>query len=167
MTSEEALSKINESAEHNCMKLVPDNDKGVTYALCLTNDDIVVKQISPYYPLRELAIFMEGYAAGLPNKEQESKDEVYLLYEGDEWLSRSSLSLMGIFTNEEDLKKGCEELVRSRAERNYTDSEKEWCDSMEDFIVYCVDELMSNRQVLSSYSSFTISQVATNVMEEI
>ena len=167
MTSEEALTKINESAEHNYMKLVPDNDKGGTYALCLTDDGKVSKQISPYYPLRELAIFMEGYAAGLPNKEQKSKDEVYLLYEGDEWLSRSSLSLMGIFTNEEDLKKGCEELVRSRAEQNYTHSEKEWCESMEDFIVYCVDELMSNRQVLSSYSSFTISQVATNVMEEI
>ena len=167
MTSEEALTKINESAEHNCMKLVPDTNMGGTYALCLTDDVKVSKQISPYYPLRELAIFMEGYAAGLPNKEQESKDEVYLLYEGDEWLSRSSLSLMGIFTNEEDLKKGCEELVRSRAERNYTDSEKEWCESLEGFIVYCVDELMSNRQVLSSYSSFTISQVATNVMEEI
>lgn len=43
--------------------------------------------------------------------------KVYLLYEGDEWLSTDSLVLMGIFTSKQAFKFNAEKLIRQRARK--------------------------------------------------
>lgn len=43
---------------------------------------------------------------------------VYLLYEGDEWLSSDSLVLMGIFTSPESFKANAEKLIRQRIKQH-------------------------------------------------
>lgn len=52
---------------------------------------------------------------------------VYLLYEGDEWLSSDSLVLMGIFTSKESFKANAEKLIRQRIKQHRrTASENGW-----------------------------------------
>ena len=169
MAQKNILKSVRHYAEANGLEIVPDQITGKTFALCIVQEGKIVKQYSPYCSPKELNMFIEGFIAGLQDKEvrEKNKAEVYLLYEGDEWLSKSSQVLMGIFTNEQDLKKGCEELVRSRADRNFTDEDREYFDTTEDFVEDSVVELMSNRQLLGNCTSFMISQVATNVLNEI
>ena len=169
MAKKDILKSVRHYAKANNLEVVPDQITGKTFALCIVHEGKIVKQYSPYCSPKELNIFIEGFNVGVQDKEikEKPKTEVYLLYEGDEWLSISSQVLMGIFTNDQDLKKGCEELVRSRADRNFTDEDRESFDTIEDFVEDSVNELMSNRQLLGYYTSFMISQVATNVMNEI
>ena len=54
-------------------------------------------------------------------------EEVYLLYEGDEWLSKGSLVLMGIFTSDEQLKCNAEKLIRERGKKHVRDYESQMC----------------------------------------
>ena len=52
--------------------------------------------------------------------------KVYLLYEGDAWLSSSSLVLMGVFEDEMKLNEAAGELISERAARNF--NSEDWCD---------------------------------------
>ncbi|GAY28478.1 hypothetical protein PvtlMGM1_1778 [Prevotella sp. MGM1] len=48
--------------------------------------------------------------------------KVYLLYEGDQWLSTGSLVLMGIFTDIDTLRINSRELIRERAKSHLNDA---------------------------------------------
>ncbi len=94
---------------------------------------------------------------------------VYLLYEGDQWLSSDSMVLMGIFTNEEKLKVNAEKLIREHTSEHLNDAEgmdydfddletkKEKMDSVVEDILL---ELMS-RHATSSWSTNYSFQEAT------
>ena len=48
----------------------------------------------------------------------EQDKSVFLLYEGDEWLSNDSMVLMGVFSSEESLKFNAEKLIRQRGDEH-------------------------------------------------
>lgn len=45
---------------------------------------------------------------------QSGGDEVFVLYQGDAWLTNSSLEVIGVFSSEEQLKYGIYEFVRKK-----------------------------------------------------
>ena len=78
---------------------------------------------------------------------------VYVLYEGDAWLSSSSLVPMGIFDNTEDLMVSARELISER----YSDE-----DEVEDMML----ELGNYNQVSGYDVNYLIKVVELNVLEE-
>ena len=79
--------------------------------------------------------------------------EVYVLYEGDSWLSHSSLVPMGIFDNTEDLMVSARELISER----YSDE-----DEVEDMML----ELGNYNQVSGYDVNYLIKVVELNKLEE-
>ena len=77
---------------------------------------------------------------------------VYVLYEGDAWLSNSSLVPMGIFDNTDDLYVSAKKLVSQR----YNEEDLE--DIMEDLTNY--------KQSSGYYVSYFIKEVELNKLEE-
>ncbi len=47
---------------------------------------------------------------------------VWLLYECDQWQSKDSMVLMGVFTSEESLKKNAKDLIRQRERDHWLDA---------------------------------------------
>ena len=78
---------------------------------------------------------------------------VYVLYEGDAWLSNSSLVPMGIFDNTDDLMGAARKLI---AERH----------SDEDEVEDMVEELGNYNQVSGYDVCYLIKEVELNVLEE-
>ena len=78
---------------------------------------------------------------------------VYVLYEGDAWLSSSSLVPMGIFDNTEDLMVSARELISER----YSDE-----DEVEDMML----ELGNYNQISGYDVNYLIKVVELNVLEE-
>ena len=76
------------------------------------------------------------------------EESVYLLYEGDEWLSTDSLVLMGIFTSDEYLKINAEKLIRQRQKQHLRDAEEQMkfdfddCEHKEERIELVVDDIL-------------------------
>ena len=64
--------------------------------------------------------------------------KVYLLYEGDAWLSTSSLVLMGVFEDEMKLNEAAGELISERATRNF--NSEDWCGEDYDLEQFVYDE---------------------------
>ena len=79
--------------------------------------------------------------------------EVYVLYEGDAWLSNSSLVPMGIFDNTEDLMVSARELISER----YSDE-----DEVEDMML----ELGNYNQLTGYDVNYLIKVVELNKLEE-
>ena len=79
--------------------------------------------------------------------------EVYVLYEGDSWLSHSSLVPMGIFDNTEDLMVSARELISER----HSDE-----DEVEDMML----ELGNYNQVNGYDVNYLIKVVELNKLEE-
>lgn len=168
--NKEILEKARNFAIVNGLALIPDQITGGRYALCknIQNNGQIVEKKSMFCLPKELDTLIEGYCFG----EQISKESIlpsnlYLLYEGDEWLSSSSLVLMGIFTNENELKNGVEKLIRENVQNNYTEDEEKNGTSIEEFIEESVYRLMSDRQLLGNYTSFLIRSVAPNTYGQI
>ena len=64
----------------------------------------------------------------------EQDKSVFLLYEGDEWLSNDSMVLMGVFSSEESLKFNAEKLIRQRGDEHLDCAEyQNFFDSNETF----------------------------------
>jgi len=98
-------------------------------------------------------------------------DKVYLLYEGDEWLSNSSMVLMGVFTDTNKLKSAAKELIEQRADE-HLDVAKENYDFDEDategdVIDEILLELFSRRSTSGWLTNYSIVEVETNKLEEI
>lgn len=98
-------------------------------------------------------------------------DSVFLLYEGDEWLSRDSMVLMGVFTNQAELKSAARELIEQRADE-HLDSAKSNYDfdegtTYEDVVDDIMTELFSRRSTVGWLVNYSIVEVETNKLEEI
>ena len=98
-------------------------------------------------------------------------DYVYLLYEGDEWLTRGSMVLMGVLTNQNALKKAAEELIMQRADE-HLETAKENYDfgedaTQQDVIEDILIELLSRRSTNGWLTNYSIQKVETDKLEEI
>ena len=96
---------------------------------------------------------------------------VYLLYEGDTWLSSNSLVLMGIFDNIDDLSNAAKELIEQRAGEhmlyaigNYTMDDDY---TKEDVVNDLYEELLDNDQTSKGDTRYMIDEVELNVLGEI
>lgn len=98
-------------------------------------------------------------------------DSVFLLYEGDEWLSRHSMVLMGVFTNQAELKSAARELIEYRADEhldiaksnyNFDDDATE-----EDVVEDILTELFSRGATQGWLTNYSVVKVETNKLEEI
>lgn len=63
---------------------------------------------------------------------------IYLLYEGDAWLSTSSLVLMGVFEDEYKLNEAAETLIQQHARKNF--NSEDWTDEEYDIEQFVYDE---------------------------
>ena len=166
----EILEKAKKFALSNNLTIIPDQITGKKFALCKNeqSNGQVVERKSVFCSPKELDTLIEGYCFGQQtSKKNENPLVLHLLYEGDQWLSKSSLVLMGVFTNEDDLKSGVEKIIREDANNNYTEEYKKNEVSMEDYIEESVYWLMSDRQLLGCYNSFLIRDVTPNLYGEI
>lgn len=96
------------------------------------------------------------------------EESVYLLYEGDEWLSTDSLVLMGIFTSDEHLKENAEELIRQRKKQHLRDAEEQTmfdfddCDHDEERIEIVVDDILTELLSRGSTNGWTTNYCYTS-----
>ena len=106
------------------------------------------------------------------------ENSVYLLYEGDEWLSMDSMVLMGIFTSDEYLKVNAEKLIRERAKQHIRDAEGNFdpdyfedCKTFEEKTTVVVDdiltELMSRGSTSGWTTNYSITSATLNELGEI
>ena len=80
------------------------------------------------------------------------EQEVYLLYEGDEWLSTGSLVLMGIFTSQELLKCNAKKLIRERGKKH---------------LKFALDSMMYMGNELNGTIEENIEVVVEDILEEL
>ena len=73
---------------------------------------------------------------------------IFLLYEGDAWLSSSSLVLMGVFEDEMKLNEAAGELISKRAARNF--NSEDWCDDDYDLEQFVYDETVHFAETLQT-----------------
>lgn len=97
---------------------------------------------------------------------------VFLLYEGDLWLSTSSLGLMGVFTSEDTLKKNAKKLIWERRQEHlqyekdiHLDGDK--IRSMRDICAKILDELIRHNHSDYGYTRYLIKKVELNKLEEV
>lgn len=95
---------------------------------------------------------------------------VWLLYEGDEWLSSDSLVLMGIFTSKESFKTNAEKLIRERGKKHVRDYEGQMCKgdeyfedckTMEEKITVVVDDILTELCSRGSTSGWEVNYCST------
>lgn len=67
---------------------------------------------------------------------------VYLLYEGDEWLSNDSLRLRGVFTDTKELEKGAQQLIEKLADVNFDLRDYGYPMTLSDFVSEELTEFM-------------------------
>ncbi len=98
-------------------------------------------------------------------------DSVFLLYEGDEWLSRDSMVLMGVFTNQAELKSAARELIEQRADEHLGVAKSKYDfdegTTYEDVVDDIMTELFSRRSTVGWLTNYSIVEVKTNKLEEI
>ena len=99
---------------------------------------------------------------------------VYLLYECDEWLSKDSMVLMGIFDNDEYLWNGAYDLIYERidehvdyAEENIFELEEGEHVDEQEVMADLMNELKENWQTQSWLTNYLIKEVELNKLEEI
>lgn len=100
--------------------------------------------------------------------------KVFLLYEGDEYLSNKSMILMGVFSNEESLRKGAKSLIWERR-KEHLQSEKgnackgDYIRGMREICADILEELMNNRykQCIFGENGYQIKEVELDKLEEI
>ena len=99
--------------------------------------------------------------------------QVFLLYEGDQWLSTDSLVLMGVFTSDEELRIASDKLIHERIDTNYEeegyDDGEGWSkeEMKEDFAQQILNELIENRQTQTYTINYIIKEVEVNKLGEI
>ena len=92
---------------------------------------------------------------------------MYLLFEGDEWLSKSSLVCMGLFTSPTKLKAAVTQLIRQRIEDNFDPRDYDYDITAEDWVNEQVTEFMESKQTSEGGVLFIAKQVTPNKLEEI
>jgi phosphoribosylaminoimidazole carboxylase (NCAIR synthetase) len=91
--------------------------------------------------------------------------KVYLLYEGDAWLSSSSLVLMGVFEDEMKLNEAAGELISERAARNF--NSEDWCDDDYDLEQFVYDETVHFAETLQTQYGEVKIMAKTATMNEL
>ena len=98
-------------------------------------------------------------------------DKVYLLYEGDEWLSNDSMVLMGVFTNTNELYKAAKELVEQRIDEHRDIAKGKYGfdkDATEEEVIEeILIELFSRHATSAWPTNYSFVEVETNKLEEI
>ena len=98
---------------------------------------------------------------------------VYLLFEGDQWLTNENLVLMGIFDNENSLFSSALELINNRIDEHchYAvtclgfDEDDE--DLKEIVATDILHELKDNNQTQTWFTNYMIKEVQLNKLEEV
>lgn len=90
--------------------------------------------------------------------------EAIMLYEGDCWLTNSSLVLMGVFTNQNKLKKAIKDLVRDQLKRHLFIDEHQ---KERGFLGDVCQEVLTNGQFSGCDASICIKKIELNKFEEI
>lgn len=89
---------------------------------------------------------------------------VFLLYEGDAWLSSSSLVLMGVFEDEYKLNEAAETLIQQHARKNFIS--KDWSDEEYDIEQFVYEETQHFAEGLQTcYGEVRIMAKTANVNE--
>ena len=91
--------------------------------------------------------------------------KVYLLYEGDAWLSSSSLVLMGVFEVEMILNEAAGELISERAARNF--NSEDLCDDDYDLEQFIYDETVHFAETLQTQYGEVKIMAKTATMNEL
>lgn len=92
------------------------------------------------------------------------RQEAIMLYEGDCWLTNSSLVLMGVFTNQKKLRKAIKDLVRDQLNRHlFLDGGQKECGFFGDVC----HEVLTNGQFSGCDASICIKKIELNQFEEI
>lgn len=101
-----------------------------------------------------------------------SEKVVYLLYEGDEWLSTTSLILMGVFSSMKFLSDAARTLIAQRGREHWEIAVGNGCFedkeiSMEDVCADIYSELIAEGQTSGWATNYIIKKVEINKLEEI
>ena len=106
----------------------------------------------------------------------EQNKTVFLLWEGDEWLSRDSLVLMGVFSMPDTLCHYAEELIRERGDEHLEYAEYDAWDFDEDaskkekingVVEAIMEELFSNGSTAGWDINYIWQEVELDKLEEI
>lgn len=96
---------------------------------------------------------------------------VFLLYEGDEWLSRDSMILMGVFSDMNHLKDAAQELICQRAEEHasFARDNFDYPDdaTRNDVIDDIMEELFSHRNTCRWTTNYSFVEVELDKLEEV
>ena len=90
---------------------------------------------------------------------------IFLLFEGDERLSFSSLVLMGVFEDEMKLNVAAETLIQRRAEKNF--NSEDWCDDDYDLEQFVYDETVHFAETLQTQYGEVKIMAKTATMNEL
>lgn len=88
-------------------------------------------------------------------------DNVYILYEGDVWISRDRLVPMGIFDSWDKVMDNAITLLKDQIDRGLHDVE-----DLDDYLKEAHDEIEQYRQFIGHDASIYILPVALNKLEE-
>ena len=101
---------------------------------------------------------------------------VFLLWEGDEWLSKDNLVLMGVFSTPESLCYNAEKLVRERGEEHLECAENDaWGfdedstkqEKIDGIVEEIMTELLSRGSTSGWVTNYTWQEVELDKLEEI
>lgn len=92
---------------------------------------------------------------------------VFLLYEGDVYLSTDSLVLMGIFTSEKNLRKAVKKLIKERISENFDPTEYSYPTTKTQFIKEQILDFMELFQTLTGSVKFMARKATLNKLGEI
>lgn len=96
-----------------------------------------------------------------------TKNKMYLLFEGDEWLSTDSLVCMGLFTNDDELEKGVTKLIKQRIKDNFDPRDYDYDITAEEWVKEQVVEFMESKQTSEGAILFIAKTVEPNKLEKI
>jgi hypothetical protein len=97
---------------------------------------------------------------------------VFLLFEGDEWLSSDSLILMGVFSSEKKLEKGAKKLIWERRKEHLQYEKDCACEGddirgMREICADILNELIRNNQSSCGDIRYQIKEVELDKLEEV
>ena len=106
----------------------------------------------------------------------EQKDSVFLLYEGDEWLSNDSLVLMGVFSSLISLDFYADKLIRERGKEHLETAEEDgWVfdeglteeEKVDEIVGTILLELMDRKSTSTWGTNYHIKEVSLDELGEI
>lgn len=103
-------------------------------------------------------------------------DSVFLLYEGDEWLSKDSLVLMGVFSSLKSLDFYADKLIRERGKKHLETAEEDgWLfdegfteeEKVDEIVGTILLDLMDRKSTDTWSINYLIKEATLDKLEEI